>query len=268
MKFPRHLSRLALVAACGAALPVLAESPDPSFAFKIHSGVTAGQLRTDHVSNQALGFDLAGRFPLGATSAFTVELGFDYIPGRDHDAMPTSGPIYYNYQTPVTSYNEQPLYLSQTNSIDLRKESLQGFSLRGGYTDSLPGMGAWYWFAGASLDLQKSRAQFSGTLIPSYGSPATTVPNYEPVDPANPDGPLKDYYEGWAFVTEKAKLSVGLLAGVGVPLGENFKFEFRVRNLGFTHFDYRPFTYTGTTPVLNESTHRGFVFELSLSLAL
>jgi hypothetical protein len=224
MKLHRRLSRILLGGACCAALPMPGANPEPSYDLKLHGGITAGDLRRDHADNQTFGFGVAGRFPLGPTRAFTVEVGFDTFAGRGHDAMPTSGPIYYNFQTPVTTYLGETLYLSPTNSIDFRKESSQGFSLSVAYTDHLPGMGDWYWFAGASLDVQKTTAQFSGTVIPSYGSPATSVPNYEPVDPSDPSAGLKDYYEGWAFVANKTKANLGVLAGVGVPLGENFRF--------------------------------------------
>jgi hypothetical protein len=88
------------------------------------------------------------------------------------------------------------------------------------------------------------------------------------VDPADPEGTQKDYYEGWAFTQEKSKLGLGVLAGVGVPLKDYCTLEFRIRNLSFTHFDYRPFTYTGSPAAVVEATHRGFVFELGFSLTI
>lgn len=264
-----HLVPRALAAlACGAVLPLLAADPAPTFDFKVRTGLTAGDIRRDHDDNQAYGFALAGRFPLGATSACTVELGFDLMPGQPRDVMPTSGTVYYNPQTPVTTYGGAPLYLSPSNSIDFRKERSQGFSLRGSYTDKL-GPGSLYWFAGVSLDLYKVTAEMSGTLIPVYGeAPATAVPGYVPLDPANPGGDVKDYYEGWAMAREKAKLSVGAHAGLGVALTQDFKLELTLRNVGMNHFDYKPFTYTGKTPVVEESTRRGFVFELALAFRI
>lgn len=114
---------------------------------------------------------------------------------------------------------------------------------------------------GVSLDLYKVSAEMSGTLIPMYGSAS-------PAPVLDPNAPGSDYYEGWAFVKEKTKPGVGLLAGVGVPLSDNLKFEFTIRNISTTHFDYRPFTYTGQSPVLLESTHRGFVFEFGLAVKI
>lgn len=269
MKFNHLLPGLFLAVACGSVLPLSAADGGPTFDFKIRGGLTAGDLRKDHNGNQAFGFGVASRFSLGGTRAFTVELGFDQFPGQDHDVMPVGGTVYYNYQNPVTTFEGESLYLSKANSIDFRKEETRGFSLRGVYSDAFPNLGAWYWFAGASLDFYKASAEMSGTLIPMYGAaPGTAVPGYEPVDPADPSGPMKDYYEGWAFVKDKAKLGVGLLAGVGVPLSENFRLEFTVRNIGTTHFDYKPFTYTGKAAVLEESTHRGFVFEFGLALKI
>lgn len=264
----RTLVRSVIATGGCAALSLLAQDAGPSYAFKIRAGLTAGDLRKDHDTNQAMGFDVAGRFPLGDRRFILAELGFDYLPGRDHDAMPRTGSVYYMPESPATEFGGQPLWLNPNNSIDWRKESLQGFSLRGAYQAPIPGS-AWYWFAGASLDMHKATGQFSGTLIPSYGdAPGTAVPGYVPVDPSNPDGPVKDYYEGWSFVTDKTKFGLGLLAGVGVPVKDYCDLEFRVRNLAYTHFDYRPFTYTGSAPVLAETTRRGFVFEIAVSVNL
>ena len=258
MKAHPTLPRLLLAVTCWLALPLSAGDEGVTFDFKVRAGLTAGSLREDHGANQAFGFGVAGRFPLGGARAFTLELGFDQLPGRDRDVMPRGGLVYYDPQNPVTSYQGERLYLSTANAIDFRKEQCQGFSLRGAYTDALPGLEAWYWFAGMSLDAYKASAQMSGTLIPMYGiATPTPVPD--------PGGSGSDYYEGWAFVKEKTKLGVGLHVGVGVPLSENLKFEFTIRNIGTTHFDYKPFTYTGQSPVLLESTHRGFVFELGLA---
>ncbi|WP_285577289.1 hypothetical protein, partial [Geothrix limicola] len=63
-------------------------------------------------------------------------------------AQPSSG-------APVTTWNGVPLSLSNANSMDLRKESAQGFSLRGGYTDALPWIQGMTWKAGLSLDAYK-----------------------------------------------------------------------------------------------------------------
>lgn len=254
MKVHQALFRLLLPVACWSVVPLSAAEGSPTFDFKIRGGLTAGDLSKDQSSNQAFGFAVASRFSLGGSRAFTLELGFDHFPGQDHDVMPMGGAVYYNPQSPATTFQGEALYLSKANSIDFRKEQSQGFSLRGVYSDALPNLGAWYWFAGASLDFYKVTAEMSGTLIPMYGA-ATPVP-----DPV----PGNDYYEGWAFVKEKTKPGVGLLGGVGVPLSENIKFEFTIRNISTTHFNYKPFTYTGQSPVLVESTHRGFVFELGL----
>jgi hypothetical protein len=262
-----HLVPRAIAAlACGAILPLLAADPGPSFDFKVRTGLTAGALREDHADNKALGVAIAGRFPLGETRAFTVELGFDVLPGQPHDVMPTSGPIYYKPEAPTTTYNGSPLSLSTASSIDFRKARAQGFSVRGAYTDQL-GAGPLYWFAGVSLDLYKATTEFTGTLIPVDGTGAM-VPGYIPVDPADPEGPVKDYYEGWAMVREKTKAAVGAHVGAGVPLAKDFKLELTLRNIGVQHFDYRPFTYTGKAPVLEEGTRRGFVFELALAFRI
>jgi opacity protein-like surface antigen len=258
-----HLSRFRLLPAltCWLVLPLSGADADPTFAFKLRGGLTAGALSQDQHSNQAFGFALAGRFPLGDTRAFSLELGFDHFPGQDRDVMPTGGAIYYNPQNPVTTYQGESLFLSQANSIDFRKERSQGLSLRGIYSAGIPNLGDWYWFAGASLDFYKVSAEMSGTLIPMYGAGS-------PAPVPDPNNPANDYYEGWAFVKDKTKLGAGLLAGVGVPISENLTFEFTIRNIGTTHFDYKPFTYTGRPSVLTESTHRGFVFEFGLAVKI
>jgi len=265
MRLNRTLPRLLVALNCWALLPLSAAEGGPTLDLKLRGGITAGDLNKDQNANQAFGFAVSTRFPLGGARAFTVDFGFDHFPGLDHDVMPRSGAVYYNPQNPVTTFQGETLYLSTANSIDFRKEQHQGFSLRGIYSDAIPQFEAWYWFAGASLDFYKVKAELTGNLTPMYGAaPGTVVPGYEPVDPTDPNSPMKDYYEGWAFVKEKTKPGLGLLAGVGVPFSNDFKFEFTVRNIGVPHIDYKPFTYTGKAPELLESTHRGFVFEFAI----
>ncbi|WP_285571559.1 hypothetical protein, partial [Geothrix limicola] len=142
-------------------------------------------------------------------------------------------------------------------SMDLRKESAQGFSLRGGYTDALPWIQGMTWKAGLSLDAYKVMSEFTGTLIPqdNQGNP------YD-------DGSGKDYYEGWAISKSKVKVGLGAFVGVGLPLNDDLRIEFNLRSVSTGHYDYHPFTYTGAPAVLEEKSRQAVVFEIALALKL
>lgn len=262
---PIHLLAAGLLAPC----LLHAQVPQTSYALKIGAGLTAGSFRSESEANKAitLGLEAARAFHGGALS---LELGFDYIPGKPRDVMPQGGQVYYNPKAPTATYAGQALRLSTATSIDWRKESVAGFSLKGGYSAPLDlGLEGLTWKAGLSLDFHRVSSEFSGTLIPVYGAGAgTAVPGLDPVDPAKPAGPMKDYYEGWAFNHQRSSLGLGAFAGLGYAVDNNIRAEVTLRNLPYTHQDYRPFTYTGRAAERVEKHSRGFLLQFGLSLKL
>ena len=255
----RPLSRLAYAAALLAFVPALAQDNSLPLEFKLRTGLTAGALRTDQGDNKAFGFALAIRKPFGK-GQLTGELSYDILAGRARDVMPTSGPVYApsGGSLGTASPTGSPYFLRANESLDLRKESAAGFSLKGGYAAPLGLCEGLTWQAGISLDFYKTSSEFTGTLRPMVGTTPTQV-----VDANH----LK-YYEGFATVEKNTTLSPGFYAGLRQSLGEDFALEFNVRNFGARHNDYRPTTYTGLPAGVATSTHRGFVFEVCLAMAL
>lgn len=241
---------------------LLAGDQGMTYDLKVRVGLKGGDLQTKHADNKAFGFALSIRRPLGG-GQLTGELSFDIFPGQNRDTMPTSGAVYapagagLGTSDPIT---HNPYFLRPNESLDLRKESSQGFSLKGGYAAPLPWAEGLSWQAGLSLDAYKTSSEFTGTLRPMVL--VGTIPT-QVVDSAN-----RKYYEGFAQVAKGKALSPGVYVGLRQQLSEDFALEVNLRNIGLKHYDYRATTYTGGPATTEGSTVRGFVVDFSLSLKL
>jgi hypothetical protein len=253
-------STLLLVALAGSALAAADEGQ--AFEVKIRAGLKGGDLQQKHVDNKVIGFALGGRRPLGQ-GWLTGEVGFDLLPGQAHDATPFSGPVYAPAGSALGTadpVSHNPYFLRANESLDLRKESSQGFSVKLGYAAPLalgPGL---TWQAGLSVDAYKTSSEFTGTLRPMVmvGASPTQVA----------DSLARKYYEGFATVAQGVALTPGFYAGLRQRIGEDFALELNLRNVGTKHFDYRATTYTGRPASTDSSTIRGFIVDFSLSLKL
>lgn len=259
----RFLSRSTLAAALCLALPALAADPGDTFEFKLRGGLMAGTLRDDQCGNQAYGFGVAYRRPW-AQGTLALELSYDILAGDARDKMPLGRTVYgpsgagLGATEPGTG---NPYYLAVANSIDLRKESASGWSLKAGYGAPL---GAWEglsWQGGLSLDAYQTSSEFTATLRPMFtaadGSAQQAV-----------DGSGAKYYEGLASVQKGTSLVPGLFVGLRQQLGEDFAVELNLRNFGAKHYDWRASTYTGRPAAMDTSTHRGFLVEFCLAMSL
>ena len=260
MKGHRSLHR-ALAMFAVMACPLLAGDSGYDFDLKVKAGFKTGTLQTDHADNKAFGFALGASRPFGK-GRLTLEAGFDILPGQTRDSLP-SGPIYapagagLGTADPATGH---PYFLRPNESLDLRKESSQGFSLKGGYAAPLTGVGGLSWQAGLSLDAYKTASEFTGTLRPMVASATGTVTQVS--------GSLGKYYEGFATAPTGIALSPGFYAGLKLQLSDDFALEFNLRNVGLKHFEYRPTTYTGRPASVDSSTIRGFVIDFALCMKL
>ena len=177
--------------------------------------------------------------------------------------MPLGSPVYapagsaLGTADPATS---KPYFLRVNESLDLRKESAAGFSLRIGYAARAGWWEGLAWQAGLSLDGYKTSSECTGTLRPMVLS------GNAPVQVKDSQG--QAYYEGFAFVANGTKLAPGAYLGLRQKLSDDFALELSLRNFGAKHYDYRPTTYTGQPATLDTSTHRGFAIEFALALAL
>lgn len=255
------LNRSILAAVLCAALPALAADGGTTLEYKLGAGLTAGALRTDQGANQAYGFGLAARHPYGA-GTLTLDLSYDLLAGQALDRMPLNQPVWGPSGTGLATTEPttgNPYFLRTNESIDFRKESAAGFSLRGGYSAPLGAVPGLNWQAGISLDWLRTSSEFTGTLRPMYLS-AGGAPTQA--------GATQNYYEGFAFVQAKAALVPGFYLGLRQQLGQDFALELNARDLGAKHYDWRPTTYTGQPAAMDSSTHRGFLFQICLAMAL
>lgn len=241
------------------ATPLAAKDWSENLELKLRMGMNAGSLVTDLSDNKTFGMAIGTAFDLSDTQAITVELGFDYLPGRGKDILPASGtPVFYNQNgTVISSYNGNPLFLQVSDSngsADSRRRSAQGISLRGGYRQAIPSVPGLSWQAGLSLDRYKSTNEFVGNIVPVYkdGDEVSNISD--------------NSYEGWAYSRQRAVLSPGAYAGVAYQFQDEYKVEFNVRNVGVGIMNHTPLAYTGRTASFDTSTSRGFLFELSMAV--
>lgn len=240
-----------------ALLPLAAQEYD----LKVRVGLNAGSIVQDLRDNKALGLAAQATFPLGASSALTAELGYDYMPGRGKDRIPERAGQTLYAQTPggvvTTGPNGKPLQVlidRNLGSRDIARRSFEGFSLRGAYRAALPVFEGLAWQAGLSLDAYRSDNEFGGATRPVY------VGN---------DGKLATIGgESWVENHERKAFTVGAFAGLVYQLHPNHKLEFNVRNIGYGLKDFKPFTYTGRKGEVVDANGRGWVFECALSVKL
>jgi hypothetical protein len=232
----------ALVTTLSASTGLLAQSApkagDFNFDLKLRMGATAGNLKDDLHAESMLGMGIEGSYALSSRGAVIGELAFYTFGGATgYDNTRLSGPIYI--AGPTTTVGGHPIYLQTSSSVDYRKNTLQGFSLRGGYRGVISDL--WSWQAGLSVDALKFRQEASGTLQPK-------------VDP----GPVNaGPYEGFAVTPTKTKTSVGAFAGVKLQIATHFSHEANLVSVGYGTADYQPFTYTRAAPPVDSETTPG-----------
>ena len=244
-----------------AALPALAGDEGTTVEYKVGFGLTSGQLRQDQGANQAYGFGVGLRHPY-RQGTVTLDLSYDILAGQALDRTPFNQPVWGPSGSGLATTDPgtgNPYFLRPNESLDFRKESASGFSLRGGYSAPL-GAGL-NWQAGLSLDFYRTSSEFTGTLRPMHLNAAGT-----PVQAVNGAG--LPYYEGFATVKAGTALVPGVYLGLRQQLGQDFALELNARNTGARHYDYRATTYTGQPADMASSTHRGFLFQICLAMTL
>jgi hypothetical protein len=245
------------------AFPALAADGGPSFEFKLRGGLTAGTLRRDQGANQTYGFGFAARRPW-AEGTLALELSYDVMAGQYFDRMPVGGAVYgpalAGTSDPATGH---PYYLTQSNSIDWRKEQASGWSLKAGYAAPLGWWDGLSWQGGVSLDAYQTSSEFTATLRPMYLGGTDGLTPTQAVDAQG-----AKYYEGIAQVRKGTTLAPGAFLGLRQQVGEDFALELNLRNFGARHYDWRPGTTTGRPAAMDESTHRGFLVEFCLAMSL
>jgi opacity protein-like surface antigen len=249
---------VALLASVGLVAQTTTKPGDLGFTLKLHGGATAGNLKDDLHSQSMLGLGFEGSWALSSTGAIIGEFTFSSFGGGEgYDNTKFSGPIYI--AGPVDNVGGQPIYLRTSSSVDYRKNTLQGFSLRAGYRGTFAG--SWSWQAGLSLDGLKYRQEASGQLQPLY----TLNP---PPPPPAPSVVAAGPYEGFALTPTKTKFGVGAFAGVKFQFSDNFSLETNLISVGYGNLNYQPFTYTGQAPATSSETRRGILLEVAFGMKL
>jgi len=244
---------LALLGACVGASGLRAQE-GYSYAFKARGGLIAGDMQTTHFDNKILSLGTEVRREMfGPGQALTVEVAWEYVPGRNYNVMkPINGDTLDGYR-----------------SGDFRKEYGQGFSYKVAYNSALKVL-SWMpeleWFAGISLDMHSVRTEIEYTLFhPSAPGNPTLYPNggwASTVLDSNK-------YQGGSFVERSTAISPGIFGGIRQKLGDGTACELTLRNFGMRHHEYTPGIYFGSpTGKMESATSRGWSVEFAFSVKI
>ncbi len=242
-------------AALGAADP---KGLDMSVLFR--AGSSFGDLKSDTNRGPLMGVGLAIDWGLGDGGTIVGQISYTYFSSGEQDLMKSSGDIYY---AGSTSFNGNPLWLSWNTSADSRRNKLEGFGARVGYSRKF--LNKWSWQAGLSLDRYQSRQEVSGSLRPVYGSTTATINGrtYVVGTQAN-----SAYYEGLYQTPTANKINVGAFVGVRMKIDDNFFLESNLLSVGYTKVNWVPYTYSGQTAHSESTNRRGMAVEFGFGLKL
>lgn len=226
----RLLLRTALVTAMAASMAgayLKAQTAPEKFtsSFKVRVGYTdPGTLQKDMHAAGLLGLGAGVTFALTDHSSVLVELTYTQF-----NSSPFANPIL----PPAIP----------ASSGDLRKNKLQGFSVRAGYRSAI-GDTKFNWQAGLILDRLKSRQEASGQLTVG-------------VD-----------VESIAVSVESTKIRPGIFGGIHRDLTSEMAFECNLFTVGYSRVDWMPHAYSGSPAAPVTTNRTGLGLEVSLSLRL
>jgi len=210
---------LVLVLATGAAAPLSAQEKGFVATGKVRAGVTSGDVQKDMQANKITGMGIELAYGLGGRASLFGELAYLNFASTDY-------------------WNTLPATATVATSVDLRKNRLDGFTLRGGYRSGF-GFQGLSWQAGLALDRFKSRQEVSGQIVIG-----TTT-------------------EGLAATPESTKINVGGFGGIHWAVGENFSLEANLVSVGYSRVNWVPSSYSGTTAAAETKARRGLVLEVA-----
>ncbi len=199
---------------------------------KFRFGVTGGALHEDMNKNAMVGISITADLATWGQSAIFGELGYMTMNG-DNKTM--------EFGAAGTQF---PGGLVQAStSADTRRNSLNGFTLRGGFRSPL--VWGWNYQAGLTFDSLKYTQEALGQLVGT-----------------GPGG----INESIAAKPTENKLNVGAFAGLHRPFGESFSFEVNVSTVGYSSVNYMPRVYTGVAAASETKTRRGYMLDIALGM--
>jgi hypothetical protein len=249
---------LAAMLTCAALSAADTKGLDMAMVFRAGSGF--GDLKADTNRAPLMGVGLAIDWGLGDGGTIVGQIGYTYFASGDQDLMKRSGDVYYNGSNTLAG---APLWLSPESSSDSRRNKLEGFGARIGYSRKF--LGDWSWQAGLSLNRYQSRQEASGTLRPVSGAATSTINGQ-----TFTVGTLANatYYEGIYQTPTTNKVNLGAFVGARRSIGENFFFEANLLSVGYTKVNWVPYTYTGQAAHSETTNRRGMAVEFGFGLKL
>lgn len=254
MRLTSHLTALALL---GAGLGLCAKGP--SLDFKIGSGVFVGDPGSNrNMSLQHLALQVS--LPAGKGSVF-AEIQTRLIRSDSYDntqlgkgyALNTSGQVVTGVITAyrINPTSGRPEANGNFDSVDLRRDNLDGYSINLGYRMPL-GLEGLTVHGGLSLHALRAQQDVSGGLKVIVDRNVTT--------------PVVLGQENFYTQHEKRSLMPGAFAGARYQVNGNLFVEGNVSLLAWKDVKWMPFSYTGQAPATELLARRKGSVEFSMGM--
>ncbi len=230
MKSTFKLVPLAALIALGSASPVAAQGLVAGI--KFGAGPVLGSIGTQG-SRANINLALTCEYGLGAKQEVFAELGYRAFRAEDYEATRLGT----GYIDPVTTGTIVP-----TNSVDMRKDQLEGFTLGLGFRRQI-GDTNFRWQGGLLVSALKSEQEVTGMITVTVGSTA--------------------YREGLSFTPRKTAVKPGAFVGIQYRITDAFFVESNVGVMGYKQVNYVPLSYTGQAAHSVSTDKSKVVFDLN-----
>jgi hypothetical protein len=186
----------------GSTLAFAQGNPGLDVQFKLRTGLALGT-NDDHVKARTLGFGLQLGYE-GDFGRIGAELGLQYKPGDQYRSDVSTFPVAPGMPKP-----------DNASSGDIRRNSVEGVTLRLAYENTLSG--AWGWRAGVQLGGAKYRHEYLGDIA---------------------DAGFATYEDVYAGAITKSVLAVSPFVGVSYRFDKTSAMEFNLVGVSYTAINY------------------------------
>jgi len=196
---------------------------DAKWVIGIKSGGGAALNSSSDQSRVNLNLGLTGEYRLTEKTAVFAELKYRTFRSVYHEA--TRFGSGYTLNGTFVNQTASTLGITMANSVDVRRDVVEGYGLAFGYRGPL--MGDFSWQAGLSLDSFKSTQEVTGAITVNTGVPASTT------------------REGLSYTPSKTGVKPGAFVGAQWTVSPNFYVESNLAFVSFKQINYLPTAYTG-----------------------
>lgn len=221
------LWRSLLLLAAGCSLPLSAQA-GLTYGMKFGAGPTLSSAG-EQKARAAINFAFLAERPFSGGATLFAELGYRFFRAEDHEVTRFgTGYAPGGATGPIVN----------TSSVDIRKDTLEGYLLSAGYRRPL--VGDLSWQAGLTLGSMRSMQEVTGQIT------------------------VGTYREGLNYTPSKTAFGLGAFAGLQYRASKDFFLELNVASVGYSEVNYVPFAYTGQPATTETKTKNRLVLDANL----